>query len=255
MTSGGAVTGTYGSLALNTSTGAYTYTLANDSAAVQELQNVQAADFFVLSSTDSSGKATTHNIAVTVAGGEFQFDGSAIASDFKFNFGDTYVFDQSDATNDGHTLALSGSANNSSDDPITSGVTVTGTAGIAGAKTTVTIDASGQAYIGYIYGYNASTDAVVSGAGGSNHEVDFGPRTNGTNITEVLTFMIEGKLEPLTAVAPTNDTLTEGDTYTTSVTGTLTSTGILSTATAAYGIEGVSGSGDITKTEHMEHSV
>ena len=60
--------------------------------------------------------------------------------------------------------------------------------------------------------------------------------------------MIEGKLEPLTAVAPTNDTLTEGDTYTTSVTGTLTSTGILSTATAAYGIEGVSGSGDITKT-------
>ena len=248
MTSSGAVTGTYGSLALNTSTGAYTYTLANDSAAVQELQNVQAADFFVLSSTDSSGKATTHNIAVTVAGGEFQFDGSAIASDFKFNFGDTYVFDQSDATNDGHTLALSGSANNSSDDPITSGVTVTGTAGTAGAKTTVTIDASGQAYIGYIYGYNASTDAVVSGAGGSNHEVDFGPRTNGTNITEVLTFMIEGKLEPLTAVAPTNDTLTEGDTYTTSVTGTLTSTGILSTATAAYGIEGVSGSGDITKT-------
>ena len=40
---------------------------------------------------------------MTVAGGEFQFDGSAIASDFKFNFGDTYVFDQSDATNDGHT--------------------------------------------------------------------------------------------------------------------------------------------------------
>ena len=101
MTSSGAVTGTYGSLALNTSTGAYTYTLANDSAAVQELQNVQAADFFVLSSTDSSGKATTHNIAVTVVAGEFQFDGSAIPSDFKFNFGDTYVFDQSDSTNAG----------------------------------------------------------------------------------------------------------------------------------------------------------
>ena len=150
---------------------------------------------------------------------------------------------------------MSGSANNSNDDAIADGVTVAGTAGSAGAKTTVTIDASGQAYIGYIYGYNASNDTVVAGAGGSNNEVDFGPRTNGTNITEILTFMIEGKLEPLTAIAPTNDTLTEGDTYTTSVTGTLTSTGILSTATAAYGIEGVPGLVILQKPEHTAHSV
>ena len=104
-----------------------------------------------------------------------------------------------------------------------------------------------MAYSGYIYGYNAETDEVVSGAGGSNNEVDFGPRTNGTNITEILAFVVEGKIEPLSVSAPTNATLTEGDTYTTTVTGTLSSEGVLSSATALYGIEGVTSASNISK--------
>ena len=80
--SNGTVAGTYGSLAFNATTGEYTYTLANDSQAVQELQNVEVADSFVISATDSSGSAKTHTIAVTVDSGVFKFDGNAIASDF-----------------------------------------------------------------------------------------------------------------------------------------------------------------------------
>ena len=97
-----------------------------------------------------------------------------------------------DATNAGHTLGLSMSANNSGGDAITDGVAVAGTAGSAGQKQLFTSSiASTSLYVGYLYGYDANGDAV-SGAGGTNHEVDFGPRSNGTNITEVsYAFMIE----------------------------------------------------------------
>ena len=96
----------------------------------------------------------TYNIKVTVDSGVFKFNGQAIAADFAINEGDTYIFDQSDASNAGHTLALSASSDNSGDDAITSGVTIAGTAGSSGASTTVVIPASSTATAAFVYGYN-----------------------------------------------------------------------------------------------------
>ena len=122
----------------------------------------------------------THNIKVTVDSGVFKFNGQAIAADFSINEGDTYIFDQSDTSNLGHTLGLSGSENNDSSDPITGGVTVAGTAGSDGASTTVVIPASSTATGAFIYGYDANGDAVT-GAGGTNAAIDI--TTNGATVT------------------------------------------------------------------------
>ncbi|MDB2405101.1 hypothetical protein N9W19_00175 [bacterium] len=53
--------------------------------------------------------------------------------------GNTYIFDQSDTTNDTHILAFSTNANNSPASPYTTGVTTTGTPGNAGANTTIVV--------------------------------------------------------------------------------------------------------------------
>ena len=53
--------------------------------------------------------------------------------------GNTYIFDQSDSTNDTHQIAFSTNPNNSPAAPYTTGVTSTGTPGTAGAKTTINV--------------------------------------------------------------------------------------------------------------------
>jgi hypothetical protein len=53
--------------------------------------------------------------------------------------GNTYIFDQSDSTNDTHQIAFSTNPNNSPAAPYTTGVTSTGTPGNAGAKTTINV--------------------------------------------------------------------------------------------------------------------
>lgn len=53
--------------------------------------------------------------------------------------GNTYIFDQSDGTNSGHPLHFK----DSSGSQYTTGVTVTGTAGQAGAKVTIVVPATG----------------------------------------------------------------------------------------------------------------
>ena len=53
--------------------------------------------------------------------------------------GNTYIFDQADTSNNTHQIAFSTNANNSPTSPYTSGVTTTGTAGQAGAKTTINV--------------------------------------------------------------------------------------------------------------------
>jgi len=53
--------------------------------------------------------------------------------------GNTYIFDQSDSSNATHTLAFSSNANNDPAANYTTGVTTTGTAGSAGANTTINV--------------------------------------------------------------------------------------------------------------------
>ncbi len=53
--------------------------------------------------------------------------------------GNTYIFDQSDNTNDTHQLAFSTNPNNSPTASYTTGVTSTGTPGTSGAKTTIVV--------------------------------------------------------------------------------------------------------------------
>ena len=53
--------------------------------------------------------------------------------------GNTYIFDQSDSTNDTHQIAFSRNPNNDPAAAYTTGVTSTGTPGTAGAKTTFNV--------------------------------------------------------------------------------------------------------------------
>ena len=84
---------------------------------------------------------STINYTVTVASAKFLIDG-AEAPKLTFRDGDTYVFDQADSSNAGHTLQFSITSNNSGSSEYTTGVTKTGTAGQAGAKTTIVTSGS-----------------------------------------------------------------------------------------------------------------
>ena len=79
---------------------------------------------------------STINYTVKVVSGKFTID-QAVAPSLSFRDGDTYVFDQADNSNSGHTLQFSATSNNSGSSEYTTGVTKTGTAGSAGAKTTI----------------------------------------------------------------------------------------------------------------------
>jgi len=80
---------------------------------------------------------TTYAVTVASVGGSnvFVLDGSNNPA-IQFDRGNTYIFDQSDASNSGHTLAFKNGSSS-----YTTGVTTTGTAGQAGAKTTIIVDA------------------------------------------------------------------------------------------------------------------
>ena len=80
---------------------------------------------------------STITYAVTVATAKFIIDASGPTTKLTFRDGDTYIFDQSDSSNAGHILQFSATSNNSGASEYTTGVTKTGTAGQAGAKTTI----------------------------------------------------------------------------------------------------------------------
>ena len=84
---------------------------------------------------------STFTYIVKVASGKFTIDGSS-APKLTFRDGDTFVFDQADASNSGHILQFSATSNNSGSSEYTTGVTKTGTAGQAGAKTTIVTSGS-----------------------------------------------------------------------------------------------------------------
>jgi hypothetical protein len=85
---------------------------------------------------------STITYAVTVATAKFLIDASGPTTKLTFRDGDTYIFDQSHSSNAGHILQFSITSNNSGSAEYTTGVTKTGTAGSAGAKTTIVTSAS-----------------------------------------------------------------------------------------------------------------
>jgi len=88
---------------------------------------------------------TTHIVTVGDNGGnKFKIDG-AFNPTLTFVRGNTYIFDQSDATNYGHQIQIS----ETPDGGNTSYVTATGTPGSAGAKTTVVVPTNASATLYY----------------------------------------------------------------------------------------------------------
>ena len=85
---------------------------------------------------------STITYAVTVVSAKFLIDGSGPSTKLTFRDGDTYIFDQSDSSNAGHILQFSITDNNSGSSEYSTGITKTGTAGSAGAKTTIITSSS-----------------------------------------------------------------------------------------------------------------
>ena len=84
---------------------------------------------------------TTITYIVKVVSSKFTID-DAVAPKLTFRDGDTYVFDQADSSNAGHTLQFSITSNNSGSSEYTTGVTKTGTAGSASSNTTIITSSS-----------------------------------------------------------------------------------------------------------------
>tara|TARA_B100000575_G_scaffold191104_1_gene154191 strand:- start:3736 stop:22587 length:18852 start_codon:yes stop_codon:yes gene_type:complete len=106
---------------------------------------------------------TTHTKTVTAAGGKFYVDGNIIPT-LTFLRGDTYVFDQSDTSNSNHPLKFSttNDGTHSSGIEYTEGVTVSGSAGSAGASVSITISMTAPDTLYYYCGNHSNMGANIT---------------------------------------------------------------------------------------------
>ena len=117
-------------------------TLADITSTLSDAAELQPIKADITALANAIGVATTYT--VTVVGGVFYLDGSSKPA-LTLVRGNTYIFDQSDSTNAGHPLAFRTSA----DASYTTGVTVTGTAGSAGAKVTIDVASNAPSSLKY----------------------------------------------------------------------------------------------------------
>jgi len=104
---------------------------------------------------------TTHNKTVTVNSGKFYIDGDIIPT-LSFLRGDTYVFDQSDSSNSTHPLKFSVTNDNSGSVEYTTGVSVLGLAGSAGATVTITVSSDAPDTLYYYCGNHSNMGANIT---------------------------------------------------------------------------------------------
>ena len=97
--------------------------------------NAITVDAFITTGATDRVAGDYYTYAVTVSGGVFLLDG-VTKPPLTLYRGFTYTFDQSSNTNSGHQIVFKTAAGGSS---YTTGVTTTGTAGQAGANTTIAI--------------------------------------------------------------------------------------------------------------------
>ena len=103
----------------------------------------------------------THNKTVTTNAGKFYIDGTIIPT-LTFLRGDTYVFDQADTSNSTHPLKFSTTNDNSGSQEYTTGVTVSGTAGSAGATVTITVANDAPDTLYYYCGNHSNMGANIT---------------------------------------------------------------------------------------------
>ena len=126
-------------------------TLADITSTLSDAAELQPIKSDITALANAIGVATTY--AVTVASGTlygggsgnvFYLDGSGNPA-LTLVRGNTYIFDQSDGSNAGHPLAFKDGSDNS----YTTGVTVTGIAGQAGAKVTIDVASNAPSSLKY----------------------------------------------------------------------------------------------------------
>ncbi len=114
----------------------------------------------ISSDISSLSSALEKTYTVTVASGVFYLDGVSKPTITLFR-GNTYIFDQSDNSNTGHPIAF----RESDDTSYTTGVTSTGTAGNAGAKTTFNVPSNAPNSLKYyctVHGNNMGNTITVT---------------------------------------------------------------------------------------------
>jgi hypothetical protein len=110
-------------------------TLASISANVTTVAGI-SSDVTTLANALSATTTYTVTVANVSGSNVFVLDGSNNPS-IQLDRGNTYIFDQSDASNSGHPIAFKNGSSS-----YTTGVTSTGTPGSSGAKTTIIVDAA-----------------------------------------------------------------------------------------------------------------
>jgi len=171
-----------GDLYFNTSSGMKAYTgsawedVKPSSSEQTNINTLAAISSDVTSLANAIGAATTYAVTVAQSSGVnvFYLDGAAKPT-LTLDRGNTYIFDQSDASNANHPLIFKDSGGNS----YTTGVTVSGTAGQSGA--TVTIDVASNAPSALLYACSVHGNAM----GNNITVVNSNLATVASNITSV----------------------------------------------------------------------
>lgn len=104
---------------------------------------------------------TPKTFVVEVVGGVFQIDGVSRPA-LTFHENQTYIFDQSDGSNNGHPIAFSEAVNGGT--PYPTGVTSVGTPGQAGAKTTFKVPVGAPSNLFYYCTQHPTSMGSTSGA-------------------------------------------------------------------------------------------